>query len=157
LQLSHYFDQKWLNYRCVICSNCRTNYWKVLNRNINHVSWQFIDWYRLMHLPVNTSVFFYEFGLIIPMIYVRIRLHHISRFTMHYADLVTSKATYISVLMFHVQALINIKDIIRNHVYPQSCHRCDNILHVLSCKIGLPDNHPMIVEFSICTIITYHF
>ena len=54
---------KWLNYRCVICSNCRTNYWKVLNRNINHVSWQFIDWYRLMHLPVNTSVFFYEFGL----------------------------------------------------------------------------------------------
>jgi hypothetical protein len=45
----------WLNFRCVNCSNCRTNYWKVLNRNINHVSWQFIDWYRLMHLPVNTS------------------------------------------------------------------------------------------------------
>jgi len=41
---------------------------------------------------------------------------------MHYADLVTVKATYNSVAMFHVQALINIMDLIRNHVYLQSCH-----------------------------------
>jgi hypothetical protein len=56
------------------------------------------------------------------MIYVQMRLHNASRFTMHYADLVTSKAAYISIFMFHAQALINIKGIIRNHVYPQSCH-----------------------------------
>ena len=49
---------KWLNYRCVNCSNCRTNYWKVLIRNINHVSWQCIDWCRLLHLPANTSGIF---------------------------------------------------------------------------------------------------
>jgi hypothetical protein len=59
------------------------------------------------------SVVFY----ITAMIYVRIRLHHVSRITMHYADLVTSKATYISVLMFHVQALINIKDILYLYNY----------------------------------------
>jgi hypothetical protein len=54
---------KWLNYRCVNYINCRTNYWKVLNRNINHAWWQCTYWYRSMHLPANTSGVFYEFGL----------------------------------------------------------------------------------------------